>query len=358
MPPITVYVAVTTPTTTLGTITLLSADGGTSFFNFPSGGLDGLGTPSYVNDYYHAALNNTGYVTVQAAWAEDCWDNTNEPDVKSITDEACRPATLLQYISAHYAASSKPVCAQGQSGGAAAIGYSMAWYGADRNSGGSLDTVMLTSGPALSDIQSGCAYTSPINSPPPQTVCGSGKCVGGASTPSWQDCLEYPNKLTDCFSPPNPYPHSTLYAAAQSVSRHTIGPHNPYIAENNCNNYQNNGQTTTDLNAEWASMNLIAPGANFNYPHTFAFGYLCSGPVLDPLNNNTSNNSAAQGWSYQSLLAVSSSQNGGFPVIYRVDRCSGPEMIWGPNAIAVGTGGNDGYDQSKGDMITNCRSPH
>ena len=154
MPNINAFVGVTTPAgTPKGTIVLLSADGGTSFFNFPSGGLNGLGTPSYVNDYYSA-----GYITVQVAWAATWWDNTDEPPIKSILDEACRAATLLNYINGHYAYSQAPMCAQGHSGGAAAIGYSMAWYGADKGSGGYLQTALLTSGPALSDMQSGCEY--------------------------------------------------------------------------------------------------------------------------------------------------------------------------------------------------------
>ena len=235
----------------------------------------------------------------------------------------------------------------------------MAWYEADKGSGGYLQTVLLTSGPALSDIQSGCAYDVPTDSPPPTTVCGGGKCFGGAATQSWQDCLEYPEGgKSDCFSSSHLYPSLALYDSAGSVSHKTISFSNQFASENNCNNYSGSGQATTDLNSEWASMNLIAPGANFTYSHTFVYGYLCSGPDYDSSNENISNNTAAQGWSYQSLLTTSSQQLNSFPQVYRIDQCTDPEMIWGPNAIAVGTGGNDGYDQSKGDMITNCRSPH
>jgi hypothetical protein len=351
----TAFVAVTTPAgTPKGTIVLLSGDGGTSFFNFPSGGLNGLQGESYTSDYY-----NNGYITVQVAWASTWWDNTDEPPIKSILDEACRPASLLNYINAHYAYPLAPVCAQGHSAGAAAIGYSMAWYGADKGSGGYLQTALLTSGPALSDIQSGCAYTSPINSPPPQTVCGGGKCFGGAATQSWQDCLEYPEGgKSDCFSSPLSYPNLGLYDSAQSVSNKTISHTNLYYGEDNCNNYSGSGQTTTDLNAEWASMNLIAPGANFTYSHTFVYGYLCSGRDINPQNEDISNNTAAQGWSYQSLLTTSSQQpQNGFPTIYRIDGCTDPEMIWGPNSHAVGTVFT-GFQQSESDMKTYCTVPH
>jgi hypothetical protein len=348
MPDLTAYVAVSTPAGTLkGTIVLLSGDGGTSFFNFPNGGSSGLGTPSYVNDYYHA-----GYRTVQVAWSYFLWENTNEPPIYSIMDEACRPATLLNYFGTHFVQSGTPMCAQGHSAGAAALGYSMAWYGADRASGGYLDTVLLTAGPALSDIQSGCEYP---NGPGSQTVCSGGKCVGGGSTSSWPRCLQYANEQQDCLG--NAYQHIAQYDAAQSVSRHTISSHNPNIIENNCNNYQNNGQTTDLLNSEWGSMNLIAVGANFGYSHTFVFGYLCSGPAFDGSGNLLSNNSSAQGWSYQSLLTTSSLQQNSFPAIYRIDSCAGSEMIWASGSSAVGTT-QSGFHQSENDMMGQCKVPH
>jgi hypothetical protein len=142
-----------------------------------------------------------------------------------------------------------------------------------------------------------------------------------------------------------------------SVSRHTISPHNPHVNENNCNNYWDDGTGTTDLDPEWGSMNLIAPGANFNYPHTFVYGYLCSGPAFDGSGNLLSNNSSAQGWSYQNLLTTASGQSSSFPQIYRIDGCGGSEMIWVSGATAVGTS-HSGFTQSETDMITNCQNPH
>src|SRR5215472_3521525 len=234
----------------------------------------------------------------------------------------------------------------------------MAWYEADKGSGGYLQTVLLTSGPALSDIQSGCAYDVPTDSPPPTTVCGGGKCFGGAATQSWQDCLEYPEGgKSDCFSSSHLYPSLALYDSAGSVSHKTISFSNQFASENNCNNYSGSGQATTDLNSEWASMNLIAPGANFTYSHTFVYGYLCSGPDYDSSNENIPNNTAAQGWSYQSLLTTP--QTNSFPQVYRIDQCTDPEMIWGPFAIAVGTNGpQHGFQQSESDMKTYCTVPH
>jgi hypothetical protein len=145
LPSVLAYVAVShqaTGTTPQGTIVLLSGDGGTSFLNVGDGS-------TYVADYY----NIGDFTTVQFAWADDWDDNSAEPDVKSVKDEACWPATLLKFIHDNYAApSTGAMCAQGHSGGASALGYAMEFYGADRsastiNGSGYLDTVLMTSGP-------------------------------------------------------------------------------------------------------------------------------------------------------------------------------------------------------------------
>src|SRR5690348_5007326 len=61
--PLAAWVVINTPTGTLnGTIVLLSGDGGTSFFNFPSGRIDGS-KPTYAWDYYKA-----GFRVIQVAW--------------------------------------------------------------------------------------------------------------------------------------------------------------------------------------------------------------------------------------------------------------------------------------------------
>ena len=93
VPQLVAYVAVTQVDpnfTPRGTIVLLSGDGGTGFFN--AGG----GTPltPYVQAYHEAR-----FTTVQVAWTDD-WDDNTDPDatVKSVKDEACRPATLLKLL--------------------------------------------------------------------------------------------------------------------------------------------------------------------------------------------------------------------------------------------------------------------
>ncbi len=137
----------------------------------------------------------------------------------------------------------------------------------------------------------------------------------------------------------------------------TIGPTNAYSSENNCNNYTNNGTYTPDLDPVWAGMSLVGSGANYTYSQTYVFGFLCYGRNFDSNGNDTSNNSAGQGWAYLSLL--STPQANSFPTVYRVNGCSDPEMIWGPSATAVGTSPlMSGFAASEGVMIDNCKNFH
>jgi hypothetical protein len=110
------------------------------------------------------------------------------------------------------------------------------------------------------------------------------------------------------------------------------------------------------------------PNGNVNYPNTWVSAYVCSGPTLTPQTvtlpgtsgyYNLSNNSAAQGWSYVSLVQSSILSQGGKPNIYRIDYCADPEMIWADGSVAEGTvGPMSGFQASEQDMITNCRVVH
>src|SRR5581483_9850 len=137
-----------------GTIILHSGSGGTTPFQ---------GTAAQL---YASA----GYSLVTLAWASQ-WEDTGVA-TKSVATAACRPATLFSYI-AQNVATSGPKCAEGFSGGSAALAYALAWYGADSY----LDKVQLVSGPVFSDIAEGCM----VPQASPVTVCASGQfgCVPG-----------------------------------------------------------------------------------------------------------------------------------------------------------------------------------
>lgn len=354
---------VPTGTTSKGLIILLSGDGGTNFFNFPHGGDTGVAGESYAGDYYHSGVNPS-YTVAQVAWLSRWNDNSNDPPIKSLVDEACRPYYLMKYINDNFSQAG-PTCAQGHSGGASEIAYSLAFYGADRHSGGYLDTVLFTSGPPESDIKAGCQYPQ-SGGGPPINVCSGSKCVGAIS--SWPDCLQYPNGNNDCNNPYNTYENTQTYQTAQAVSHDTIGY--PSSSANNCNNYTGTGTSTSAYDLTWADMSLVTgttAHGNASYPNTFVYAYLCTGPHLidqDPLVDgssgyiNLSNDSAAQGWSYLNLVSTSTGQLGGVPQIYGVDYCADPEMIWVTGAVALGTGGVAAFTRSEQDMANNCQNPH
>lgn len=343
---------VPTGVTSKGLIILLSGDGGTNFFNFPFGGDTGVAGESYARDYYYNGANP--YTIAQVAWLSKWNDNSSDPAIKSLVDEACRPYLLMKYINDHYSQAG-PTCAQGHSGGASQIAYSMAFYGADRHSGGYLDTVLFTSGPSESDIKSGCQYPQ-SGGGPPINVCSGSKCVGAIS--SWQDCLQYPNGNNDCNSPYNSYEDILAYQTAQAVSHDTIGP--PASQANNCNNYNGTGTSTSPYDSTWANMSLVTgttANGNMSYPNTFVYAYLCTGPHLITQDGssrfiNLSNDSAAQGWSYLNLVSTGQTK------IYGVDYCQDPEMIWVNGAVALGTGGQTAFARSEDDMAQNCKIPH
>jgi hypothetical protein len=354
LPTITAYVAIShqpANITPLGTIVLLSGDGGKSFFNAGDGNGD-----NYVADYYNAL-----FTTVQVAWAGDWNDNSAmpPPSEKSVKDEACRPATLLHFIYHTYFNDTGAMCAQGHSGGASAIAYAMEFYGADRgdntvnNPVGYLDTVVMTSGPALADIYNGCHYDPHSSQAPASDVCQGGVCVGAAT--DWPSCLEYPEGgQANCFPDGDPnranYPVGMLYDSAEGVTMHTIGDFQQ--AQANCNNAKGNDASTATLDGDWHDMSLV-PVPYGHYPQTFVYGFLCSGPNKDSDGNDTSNSTAAQAWSYLSALSVSTrEQLNGFPLIYRVDGCADPEMIWAHDSMAEG--GTTGYATSRDAMETNC----
>ena len=360
LPTLLAYVAVTYQPagTSQGTVVLLDGDGGTSFFN------SGDGTNQYVDDYYR----NGHFTTVQFAWAAAWNDNTANPppSVKSVKDEACRPATLLKYIHDNYAVSSTgAMCAQGHSGGASAIAYAMEFYGADRAvSGGYLDTVVMTSGPTLADIYNGCHYDPQGSQAAASNVCQGGVCVGSA--PQWQACLEHAmGGQVNCFPDGDPnralYQNDGRYGTARAVAMHTVGINNLALGHANCNNWKQTGLDTHSggIDDAWRDMSLV-PVPYGHYPQTFVYGFLCEGPkfMVDDqgFRWDISNSSAAQAWSYLSAISPSPSQ-GTLPAIYRVNKCEDPEMIWKPHSDAVGSG-MSGYGASEDAMVNNCNTTH
>ena len=170
---------------TFGTIAPANPKGTIVFF---SGGKGTTPTESGDDILQYAANYAQKYQVVQVEWASAWEDPSSDGSGGNVLTAACRPATFLNAI---LTPAQGAKCAQGASAGAAAIAYSMAWYGTQ------LTNVELTSGPTLSEIDQGCAW--PNASTP--TLCGAGSTYCSPKTVSWTDKVIYvPNYNADVSS--------------------------------------------------------------------------------------------------------------------------------------------------------------
>lgn len=205
----------------------------------------GGGTAPYGADF-DRLYTQAGYSLATLAWGSE-WEDTGLAQ-KNIRTAACRPATMLNFILRSAAPGAK--CAQGISGGSAAVAYSLSAYGA----AAFLDKVELLSGPVFSDISRGCK----VPNPAPVTVCPPGQfgCEGGDT---FQDSSSY------------------LPTSAAFVGHLSNDP--------SCGGSM---PTTSRSQARWKSMSIVDGTAqsSFFYPNTSLSGWVC---------DNGLNNSAAQG---------------------------------------------------------------
>jgi hypothetical protein len=204
--------------TAKGTIILHSGSGGTTFLN------SGFGTP-YVND---------GFRVVQLAWTTD-WEDTGGVGLKSAS---CRGATVFKYVfdNVHGGDRTTGFCAQGTSGGGAAIAYSLAQYGLANF----FDYVIIAAGPGVARMDYGCDQA--LYKGPPLDLC----------------------------------------------SEITSAPYT-YFSGGKVNTWENT--TTCDAKSplssdikRWAADSIVTPGANFTYPKTAMSWYFCA---TAPVNNST-----------------------------------------------------------------------
>ena len=268
---------------------------------------------------------------VQSAWDSD-WEDTGT-STKNIAYAAGRAAAFLSYIKTTLYApihSSNPLagmCAQGNSGGGAAIAYTLSWYG----SGSFLDKAEMLSSPPLSDIAEGCGVFTGSNLL--TTVCPAGQlgCNSANNPSSWTVTPYY----TDARTGVRAWSDDVTLGAA-GVCRRT------------------DGNTSTQAGTEWKAMS-ISDGTvgTFSYPKTSMTAWLCSSVAsADGLNDGTMNNSSSQAQLFFQNF-TSSSQTFGL-TINGVTGCAGAE------GVSNGTppqGGN-GSDAIILDMTTTCVSHH
>jgi len=291
-----------------GLIVLHGGDGGTTPESFA------------LTDAYFRA----GFEVVQVAW-DNAWEfayANMTGKTGNIMVAACRPATVFSWINSTLfpgilnANSRAGMCALGDSAGAAAVAYALAYYGADLY----LDNAELLSGPVLGDIRAGCGVGTGFGTNDPVTVCSSGSAcqLGGGGT--W---TLTPNFVAGTQTTLDNWTNESAHCA---------------------------GNTTTGdpSNTDWLRESIVdqpsvsnGPTPKFAYSNTSMSAWLCrhvidhNGTNCGAIGNNDSNdcpnNSSPQGWLYyQNITTGTASFN-----IYAVDKCQ--------NAEAVGSGNVPGF---------------
>ncbi len=203
------------PNSTLkGTTVFGTGAGGTQFYEQMLGGV----AASMLED-----LSDNGFRVIQRAWIGP-WESTTI----GMAHASCRYATLLDWINTNYHDTNTGLCAIGNSGGSAEIGYALALWGQEVF----LDQAILVSGPPMSNIDQICI---------PST--------------GWEDeCMEHYSKFSmEC----SPTPQNSCYVGANaSIIDYAYSPGTP------CANQDANFSST------FLNDSIGAPGTDFDYSLT------------------------------------------------------------------------------------------
>src|ERR1700733_7014398 len=200
--------------TPLGTVVMTAGGGDASYYEFAPG--------------YGSYIVAGGYTVAETQFAGATGNGWLEgPATDGPRSLACLYSTLVEWIytNIHQSNTSAPYCATGESGGAAAISYSLSHYGM----ASILTLAELDSGPPFGRIDYGCL----CNGQSPKSPCGTRNksCFGVGSTAQRLAIAAYGNN--DCSS-----------------------------------------QVATDQTL-WDHDSISSPDASYSYPHTdvrFLFG--------------------------------------------------------------------------------------
>lgn len=266
----TIWIVKLDPNTPLkGTLFLHEGGGGT--LNFTSGGVE----PSSYRHTLESNYESEGFQFVDIAWDSD-WERTSPP---STLAGACRPATVAHWIwgqpNLHNSRRDIGFCAQGHSGGSAAMAYTLTAYGLK----GDFDYVMLTAGPVFGRIDCGCDTA--------LSTCGM-----------TQICPELPLAQMQAHLGYSP---SKLSWIDGNEGTSTCG--------------QNTGSNPGD--PTWNADSVVGPGADLNYPKTGISDWQCT-----DYQDNTLNNAPAEGSFF--INAVSQLAPGQHPQVF----CSSTGCDW------------------------------
>jgi hypothetical protein len=283
-----------------GVIVILSGGGGTS----PTYGAGA--DAQFANAYY---TNN--YTVVQTQWGTSSgndWEIANNTGTDlNILQAACRPAAVLNFVryNTNYSVvpqlyfTGKGMCAHGFSAGSAAIGYSLAFYGAANY----LDKAELLSGPVLSDIAQGCVVPQEGNI----NICGGSQSY----------CQGWPS--TGLSESPNYVMGTETYIWA-------------WTGDTSCRGTQNTTQASYN---NWLAQSIVngpnGGSGSFNYPNTSMQGWLCSSDT-----DGTYNESGPEGWLFYSQVGGQSQPPQNFEV-FAVGGCQGVEGVPQGNVSSTST---------------------
>ena len=253
---------------TWGVATPAGPSNGTVMFMSPKGGTQPVGgnlTKDLPFELYHA-----NYQTIQMQWVTD-WRSgaTGEGYFKAA---ACREATMMNYFNTTYYKTNLNTatagsCAVGFSGGAAGLGFSLAYYGADY-----LDKATFVSGPHYGNLIDGC-----VPSSPPITLCPSSDGVNypmGCETiaGSWTEAPQYTGPAARTLS--TQIGNKPKCDVANHV--YTKGEENELLAD-----------SLVDQKSD----------SSFTYPQTAVAAFLCDD------DQTWGNPTEVQGWIYLSQIA-------------------------------------------------------
>ena len=183
---VTTDVKVLVPTSTpIGTIVMTAGGGDASYYEYAPGYGSYIVTSVVANGFTVAETQFPG--ASGNGWLEG-------PAADGPRSLACLYSTLVKWIytNIHQSSTTAPYCATGESGGAAAISYSLSHYGL----GSIYNMVELDSGPPFSRIDYGCL----CNGTSPVSPCGTRNrsCYGDGSTAQRLTESAYGNN--DCFT--------------------------------------------------------------------------------------------------------------------------------------------------------------
>ncbi len=191
------YLKVNAPTgTPLGTVIFGTGMGGVGLYDFDQ--------PDFFNGTTNGGLAvvqsvlDAGFTTVQVTFGGPFTDSTPNGWLTGpggVRRLACRYSTVAQWVyqNIHNSNTAAPLCATGNSGGAAAIGYALSDYGLDSI----FSMVEATSGPPMSRLDQACL-------PPTNSICTQQSFTCNAGDP--------PEGLSLCYANDDASIVDTAYA--------------------------------------------------------------------------------------------------------------------------------------------------